>query len=756
MKHFTLLFVLCSLFFSPAWAQDTFQFLDNRGNVVNNGATVTVDNLVDDEFMGSYIPSGINVKNASESNASIRIAYEIETLDNGTFQICFPENCISKSETGSFTTTKGTMTPEEVRSLQCEWFPEAMGTCKVRLTIEELNVLGAKTADGPSIEVVFNYGNVVIQYPKVWWGYVDDGSTKTGLGVAATDTYHCAIFIPGNHTVAAGKSIDAIRFGLTAPSATNVKVWTATTLPSSISTKTCTNVVDVPAKELGSEDIQVYLPQPYEIPAEGVYVGYSFKISRLSNQDDNYPVLTTGNDAPNALLLRAESKVPSWSDLNGQNFGSLFLMVQLEGTFEENIVTPADFGPVYAETGKIVTAQVALTNNGGTPVSEINYTITTGSNTTPEYHAAFENPIPAFATRVLSLAFSSDQTQGKSLKTLTVTKVNGYDNNATDKTADFTLYSFDEIIPRNVVVEQYTGTGCGYCPRGHVGMANLREAFPDRFIGIALHQYSGQSSDAMYIKPSTYANLNFGGAPSCRMDRGEEMDPYVGTGWGVTEDFKAELAIPAFAAVTVEGNFNENNTKVDARATVTPVFDGDYDVEFVLVADGLKGTGTGWLQTNYYSYAYAASTGYTKASLPDDLKFLFDLGSTYTPTFNDVAIASSYVSSKNKVVVPDMAAGVASEVSYTLTMPTYTKLKNALKLDQIYVVALVTSKDGRIIQAVKAKVNDSTTGIEDAYTQSGAEGEALYDLQGHKVSAPQRGINIIRMSDGTVRKVATK
>ena len=34
--------------------------------------------------------------------------------------------------------------------------------------------------------------------------------------------------------------------------------------------------------------------------------------------------------------------------------------------------------------------------------------------------------------------------------------------------------------------------------------------------------------------------------------------------------------------------------------------------------------------------------------------------------------------------------------------------------------------------------------------------EAYYDLQGHRLTAPQRGINIIRMSDGTTKKVLIK
>ena len=44
-----------------------------------------------------------------------------------------------------------------------------------------------------------------------WWGYVDNESGKNSVGITKTDTYHCAIFIPGDHVVARGKTIHAIR-----------------------------------------------------------------------------------------------------------------------------------------------------------------------------------------------------------------------------------------------------------------------------------------------------------------------------------------------------------------------------------------------------------------------------------------------------------------------------------------------------------------------------------------------------------------
>ena len=78
-----------------------------------------------------------------------------------------------------------------------------------------------------------------------WWGYVNNDTEKTGLGVKAADTYHCAIFIPGNHAVAAGKTIKAVRFGLVAQNATDTKVWLASSLPSAINESTSVITLNV-------------------------------------------------------------------------------------------------------------------------------------------------------------------------------------------------------------------------------------------------------------------------------------------------------------------------------------------------------------------------------------------------------------------------------------------------------------------------------------------------------------------------------
>ena len=535
-----------------------------------------------------------------------------------------------------------------------------------------------------------------------WWGYISANDIASGVGVSAADTYHCAIFIPGDHDIAAGKTINAIRFGLVAPHATNAKVWVASSLPSSIDASHTLQYVDVPASALGNEQIDIQLPTPCEIPASGIYVGYSFTITSATTSNDAYPVLFGGEPAINTLILKTEKNVPDWSDLYSNGFGRLFLQVLLEGTFAENNATVAEFGPVYSVLGESTTAMIALTNGGGTPLSSIDYTITTDGVTGAEQHADIANPIAFSNTGKVKITIAADETIGQKVKTLNITKVNGNANTAEDASANFTLYTLPELVERNIVVEEFTGTGCGYCPRGLVGMEKMRQAFGNRFIGIGIHQYN--SSDAMYISPSGYAKLNFEGAPSCRINRGEIIDPYYGSGYDILVDCVEELAIPALAKVNVSATIDEELKKVDAKAEVETLLDNsEYTLEFVVIGDGLTGTGSGWNQSNYY-YQYSAS------ELPEDLA-IFANGGKYGKSsvtgwlFNDVALVSSYVSgSNNAPALGTLAAGEAKEMEYTLTMPTKTTLKNAVKNAELYIVALLVDQSGSIVNAAKQQI----------------------------------------------------
>lgn len=164
-KLFTLCMFLLTTASMMAEDSNTFQFTDKDGNAIENGATVTVKTPVTDAFGEVILPSGIYVKNVSAGDAGIRIHYTIETLENGTFQICFPVSCITKNATGDFVTDSDLMSSGQSRDLQSEWLPNTYGQCKVTYQIEvmtQTQILPPKFEPkemGSKITVLFTYAD---------------------------------------------------------------------------------------------------------------------------------------------------------------------------------------------------------------------------------------------------------------------------------------------------------------------------------------------------------------------------------------------------------------------------------------------------------------------------------------------------------------------------------------------------------------------------------------------------------------------
>ena len=70
--------------------------------------------------------------------------------------------------------------------------------------------------------------------------------------------------------------------------------------------------------------------------------------------------------------------------------------------------------------------------------------------------------------------------------------------------------------------------------------------------------------------------------------------------------------------------------------------------------------------------------------------------------------------------------------------------------------AYKTTKPWSDFGTIVPLTDDEIDAVEDVQAAGVATETDRYDLQGHRTTAPQRGINIIRMSDGTVRKVLVK
>lgn len=477
---------------------------------------------------------------------------------------------------------------------------------------------------------------------------------------------------------------------------------------------------------------------------QNLFVGFNYK-----QTSSNYPIgVNSKVDGPFFMYANIPSsqggKGAAWYQFQSGGMG-LAIQLIVEGDFGQNNVQPLDFGNVMVAKGK--TKNVAISfRNLGSKFTSIDYTISLDGKAGAEQHLDFGKDFGLGGTHTVEIPFAATSEIGKNAVSLTVTKVNGSENACAIKTATGTLYTVEKEFVKRSVVEQFTGTGCGNCPSGHVAMHNMHNLYGDQFIGIALHQFN--ASDPMY---NASYDLGFTGAPQCMVNRSSGvLAPYE----QMPEVLKASLNEIALAEVTVAGTFTDEDTKVNATASVESLVAGDYNIAFMLTADGLTGTTKSWKQSNYFCKGGGRYN--SQASMPDDLKFLWDMGSSYVETYNDVLIASSYVSSNNKATLPTLVANGTVSSEYTMKMPTKVALKKALKLDQIYVVALLLDKKtGAIVNAGRARVTGST-GIENVNNSSEATVVARYNVNGVQIAAPVKGINIVKMSDGTTRKVLVK
>ena len=169
-KIFTFLFFGLLATASVMQAQDideSYVFVDEDGNVIDNGATIVRNELGVYLDGRDVIRSGVSVYNQSGNTAVdyLKVYYDIERIDNGSYQICFPSTCNEQSMVGSYETGRGQLMGN-LQDIQSEWFTQGEGECIVTLTIEILDRESGFPPSythrswGPSITLRFVNGDI--------------------------------------------------------------------------------------------------------------------------------------------------------------------------------------------------------------------------------------------------------------------------------------------------------------------------------------------------------------------------------------------------------------------------------------------------------------------------------------------------------------------------------------------------------------------------------------------------------------------
>ncbi len=305
--------------------------------------------------------------------------------------------------------------------------------------------------------------------------------------------------------------------------------------------------------------------------------------------------------------------------------------------------------------GLVDGCDIAYSINGGEPV-----TTHLDLQMVAKRHYEFEIPVTA------------EMGVGKNQVDVWVSKVGDRpDGIESDSHAQFTLIGQSERYERKVVVEEGTGTWCGYCPRGIVGMRTMLQNHPDNFIPIAVHD------DNMYS--SSYGELNwrFGGFPACTMNRKYDFDPNAAD----LEKFYQQEVNQAVARIDMEAQWaDEAQTKVQIKTVSRFAFDmtEEYRIAYAVTESGVGP----YPQANYYSGGEEMG-GFEKE--PGAVSILHDHVARSISTLNGEPGS-----------VPVQPKGMTDyEYSYTLSLPDNIDNKENIQL----VVLLINQETGEIVNA---------------------------------------------------------
>lgn len=138
----SLLLIAAAMFTTASYAQvnKTFSFVDKDGKEIPSGTVWTTNTEEDDPFDGLMVVDEVFVKNNTNERQGVGAFINVQKIENGSFRICFPQNCMGGLKGGMTRTGSGALDANQVKPLKSEWFPEADGICEVYVKLEYYNI----------------------------------------------------------------------------------------------------------------------------------------------------------------------------------------------------------------------------------------------------------------------------------------------------------------------------------------------------------------------------------------------------------------------------------------------------------------------------------------------------------------------------------------------------------------------------------------------------------------------------------------
>lgn len=492
----------------------------------------------------------------------------------------------------------------------------------------------------------------------------------------------------------------------------------------------------------------ITLDEPYTISQDQeIFVGFDFiqNSKRQGNgyTEDCYPlsVVQAGRTDMPVLLY---ANIPSSQGGGGEgwyNFGTsngnLSIQLIVEGNFADYSVTPEDFGKISAAVNKESRLTLSFNNLSKEAVNDLDYIMTIDGVAEAEQHVKLSEAVGTGYTGSLSLTIPAQAEAGKKALKIEITKVNGNVNEAKDKVAEGELGVSAKQYPRNAVVEEFTTEKCPNCPAGAKILTSALAKVDETRTFTACH-HAGYYTDWLTKSwDNDIVDLLFGNqgsfAPGIMFNRTSDNLPTGQNTMGnvtsinalsastVAAYIKNELDGLADAALTVDVALSEDGNT--ANITVNGECNDSYDTEsslltLYLTEDNIKAKSQSGARGTYY---HNHVIRYANSSWGEQVEWD---NNKFTKTFS-IPLNSTWAKDKMKVVA---------------FLNKHNK-KN-------YKDCKITNSNGKDLEM--------SSGINGVVNGKQLTEIARYTIDGVKLTAPQKGLNIVKMSDGSTIKVMVK
>ncbi len=497
-----------------------------------------------------------------------------------------------------------------------------------------------------------------------FWGYCNNkvtgefGSMKKAKG---------AIFVPAEVAeLYKGKTISTIKIGLAAM-ANDVKVFITKDLNGeSSSVKT--------AGKLFNGWNNVKLSSPYTIDGDGFYIGYSY-------EGDNYSMGHADMYSPNGCWADLGD---GWKNYATNNALALTIQAQITGEdmpkdlwlFTKRNVIVQKNKPCKLEFGVInLSPRIAR-------ILKVGYSVDDAEEQTME----FKTTMGSNVEKIFSIDYPGFSKDGLHTIKFRLISVDGEADAYAGNNNDFTNIKVKGSVPKQrFVVEEGTGTWCGWCPRGIVAFRHMAEKYPETFIGIAVHKSDG-------LETKSYSNLTFRGYPGCYVNRNlnNSTSPEAAT---LEVMHNKYVTKNPHVGIEVQADFTDDSKKKINAKALSSFFAAEqnleYKISFVLIENGIKG----YKQANYYTGGKNGKMGGFE-NLPGSVAIDMD---------HVARMNYSYEGIKGSIPT-SVEADETVEYAAQLEVP-----GNVQNADNLYLVALLLNSKGEIENAAETKVMPNPT-----------------------------------------------